>query len=88
MNNEVLECKHCKGTGLCKQSIVKSRSVSLESDYELDEDGDLRVDYHDYYRSVCEICGSTKEVENDRDNSRLVCKVCNGKGYIRISDLP
>ena len=84
MNNQVLECKHCNGTGLCKQSIVKSR---YEPYAEYDVDGEVAISgSHSYYRSVCEICGSTQELKDERD-SRLVCKVCNGKGYLLVSDL-
>ena len=68
-------CKHCNGTGICNQSITTTTYRT-----EIYESGDDMYEREIPTGKVtsCPICGT------DEGASRFVCKVCNGKGYVKL----
>jgi hypothetical protein len=108
MEDRTLVCKHCNGTGICKQAkdkISKTEKKFLRNeDVIYYEEGEI-VDYHwrsgepvrgksierhsykpiygdcHYRYKDCVICGKT-EIVCDQEPDELLCKVCDGKGYI------
>jgi len=77
---QVIECIHCKGTGICKQAIKKSEYRPTGGYHGADEDPNMEY----FYWYLCPICGKSEEL---KDPIPLKCENCKGKGYILISDI-
>ncbi|WP_157556266.1 hypothetical protein [Nocardia acidivorans] len=70
--SEVVDCRHCGGTGIC------GRAQQQLDDWRVGE-------YGKRYRYRCDVCGTGLEGNTSgRDATVPTCSVCRGVGSVRL----